>query len=77
MASAPLLQNAFNCDDDKIVRPVANFSPSLWGDHFIKYTSNAQVIIVVFVFKFYMVCLLHVSGLIYKSAKIIKISFAC
>nr|QNC49787.1 terpene synthase 3 [Leucophyllum frutescens] len=28
---------------DDIVRPIANFSPSLWGDHFIKYTIDTKM----------------------------------
>ncbi|KAL7124214.1 hypothetical protein ABFS83_14G033400 [Erythranthe nasuta] len=36
MASSPLLEN-------EIVRPVSNFSPSLWGDQFINYTPDLQV----------------------------------
>ncbi|KAK6122927.1 hypothetical protein DH2020_043327 [Rehmannia glutinosa] len=37
-----LVENAVN-NHKEIVRPVANFSPSLWGDQFVKYTSDTQV----------------------------------
>nr|QNC49793.1 terpene synthase 12a [Leucophyllum frutescens] len=33
---------SINCNKE-IVRPVANFSPSLWGDQFIKHNADAQV----------------------------------
>ncbi|KAL2242564.1 vetispiradiene synthase 3 [Sesamum indicum] len=40
--AASVVEVNVNCNDE-IVRPVANFSPSLWGDQFIKYTSDTQV----------------------------------
>ncbi|KAK6122846.1 hypothetical protein DH2020_043427 [Rehmannia glutinosa] len=37
-----LVENAVNCNKE-IVRLLANFSPSLWGDHFMKYASDTQL----------------------------------
>lgn len=37
-----LVENATNCETE-IVRPVANFSPSLWGEQFIKFSFDTKL----------------------------------
>ncbi|MCD7451364.1 hypothetical protein HAX54_011293 [Datura stramonium] len=43
MASAAVVNNIIEVEEEEIVRPVANFSPSLWGDRFHSFSIDNQV----------------------------------
>ncbi|XP_059311810.1 vetispiradiene synthase 3 [Lycium ferocissimum] len=40
---APTAAEISNYEEEEIVRPIADFSPSLWGDHFHSFSLNNQV----------------------------------